>query len=505
VRGQVPGSLVATSQSMTARATPTRRRARLSQRTLTVAAIFAVAAVALLIGPLPQDAAAQGMAPNLGTAASDATVTTQMTMDRHVTWGYAGPEFLGVAMLPTMKVNPLRSTELTATGISYVVWPSAKMNDYLDVLTNVGTRPDGSTFRPATSAATFVTWCKAVGCHAIIGLPGEINNSSFAVQEVKYFEKTLNFYPSFYEIGNEPGLWSHYNIPWSKWTATDKSPITELQYAELVDRYVTAIHAYDPTVPMLGLAGTGHGDNQETTWVYDTVKLNGPNLAGVAIHVYPISRNSGTLQAFDDALTARGSIARAAAADWQVMREACPTCHLQLIVTEFNVATVGKLGNSGTTATFMKGFPEVPVVAGLLAEGLQSNVANIDLYNLKSTFAGSIYANNGTPRPLFYLYADMLVHLDTRCVETEFTGNLGDFVGVACINHGRHMSLLLVNANPTTNIKVDLTGSRFPLDRSGVVYSYSSTMTVPLATPYVGSIPSTLTLPAESVFVVQVY
>lgn len=467
------------------------------------------AILTLAVGSLPLASASSssGAIAPWSVASSSSTVSTQLSMQRSTVVDNVSSEFWGIDLSPTEKLDTDRSDELAAAGIGYILWPSAKLNDEYDLVDNIIHKGDGSTSRPRTDASAFVDWCRSIKCHAIIGVPGEINNTTFVEEEVKYLVDTLHFQPAFWEIGNEPGLWKHYNIPWSQWSSTQNSGITPQGYAELVHRYISAMHSVDSTAQIIGLPGTGLGHDQEPIWIYDTVKLNGPHLAAVSIHVYPAPHLHGseaTLSRFDHSLVGKASIERRARVDWNEIHSACPTCHIALMITEFNAATVGVISDSGPYSKFMSGFDEAPYIAALVTQALQERVSNLDLYDLQSAFSGAMIASNGTPRPLYYLYSEMLVHLDPKAVDTNFSGSLGDFFGEVTIGNGTAMSLLLVNANPSMSVRVDLAGSGFTVDKSGTSWNYTSSTSRPTEKKWSGSIPDIWTLPPECVILIQV-
>jgi hypothetical protein len=450
---------------------------------------------------------------SLGTPATarapPPTFSTNVSVNPSRVVGYANAEFWGVDLDTTHVLNATETQQLNATGVDYQLWPGGKMNDWLDMLTNTVHYPNGTTASPKEDIQQFAQWCKSTRCHAIIGLPGEINDSVLAASEVGYIEGTLHFHPTFWEIGNEPGLWVDYDLPWSAWTATSAAKVTALQYAILVKGYVTAIHAVDPSARIVGLPGTGLGSYDEPTWVYDTLLVNQHTIAAIGLHVYPaghLSALTGNLTEFDDALSGKGGIDTRIPLVRQQMAQACRTCHPQLLVTEFNAATVGAVGNVGSYATFMDGFDNVPFVAAGAAQALDHRIRNLDLWDFASGYPGALFASNDTPRPLYYLYSQMFVHLEPTAINTTFSGSLGEFFGIAttATSSGQtHLVLLLANANPTQSVRVHFASLGLPTGTSTVDWRFTSTMGQPTQTTYSGAPPGSITLAAESVVVIS--
>lgn len=410
-------------------------------------------------------------------------------------------------MSPLQSLGTTQSQALASTGITYVRWPSGELNDQYDITTNLIHNDDGSTNAARTNPSAFVAWCRSVGCHAILGIPGETNSAMFAASEVSYIEKNLGFHPAYWEIGNEPGLWVHYNLAWNQWNTSQNSGVTAAVFAQVVQRYVTAIHGVDPAAKVIGLSGTGLGFYKENVWVYDTVKLNGPNLSAVAIHAYPaghLNGLTGNLSAFDQSLSSKGALQMRVPLDQAAIASACPSCRLPLFATEYNAATVGAINNTGTYAGFMRGFYEVPYVASEVVQGLLEHMGDMDLYNLQGSFPGAMIDQHGAARPLYYLFATMLDRLDPMVVRTSFSGSLGEFFGVASVFGSSSMTLLVANANPTTAIAFSLAGSGFLLNGPGTAWTFAAGMTQPSTSSWSRSVPLQWTVSAESVLLIQV-
>ena len=117
----------------------------------------------------------------------------------------------------------------------------------------------GAASNVTTNLTSFVTWCETFGCHAILELPAEIDDPSTAAYDVSYTERVLAFHPSYWEIGNEPAIWTHFEIPWSEWNASQAQNATPEQFAQVVPAYNIAIHSVDPSAPIIGLGGVGTG------------------------------------------------------------------------------------------------------------------------------------------------------------------------------------------------------------------------------------------------------
>jgi hypothetical protein len=317
------------------------------------------------------------------------------------------PSFWGVNVRPYAALTAGVATGVAATPLQVVRWPGGEVADQLNLSRNVIYHDDGSTYSPPGSFPAFAAWCSSLRCRAIIGLPGEIDSPSTAAYDVRYIEQVVGFHPAYYEIGNEPALWTHFGVPWSAWSTSQHLTATPASYAQVVRAYVEAIRSVDPAAQIIGLPGVGTGASAETAWIQATVAVNGPNLSAVAIHVYPAGPGpSGTpeLGAFYGSLSGAGSLAQRLPADRAAILSACPSCHgLQLFVTELGEGTGG-----GSYDGFMAGAPGVTYLAAELAQGIEANLSNLDVFALQSTYPASLFASNGAATPTGSLYETAL-------------------------------------------------------------------------------------------------
>jgi hypothetical protein len=406
-------------------------------------------------------------------------------------------------------LNATATADLVHAGVTYVVWPSGAANDEYDYLTNELYAANGSTSTPKQNASEFVAWCESIDCHAIIGLPAEINNSHFAAGEVTYFEKTLHFSPAFWEMGNEPALWTNYNTAWDHWSASAQSTPAAMQYAILLKEYITAIHAVDASAQIIGLAGIGVSGHTGPTWVSDVMRVNGASIAAIALHVYPGSgplEASGNLSDFDSTLTSYGSLEVRMPGTRQAIAEGCPKCTPQILLTEFNAAPVGAIDNSGNYAEFMDGFDNVPYIASEIVQGLGAGVSSLDLYDFKSSYPGAFLNESGQTRPIYPLFTTILPHLEPKVISTTIQGTVEDFFGIAATGRSNGhtvMTLLLANANPIDPVKLNVAALDLPTLTSTLSWSYTSSMSAPHETIWIGGPSSHWTIAPESVLLIS--
>ncbi len=366
----------------------------------------------------------------------------------------AGPipsSYFGVDLRVEYPPTGSPGVNLSGTPIHWVRWPGGDVGERLDALNDRIYNENGSITSDPTTLTAFVSWCKSVGCGAIIQLPTEIDDPSYAASEVQYIAQQLDFTPEYYELGNEPALWTHFEIPWADWNASQEVNATPSAYAEVVVQYVQEIHAVDPSARILGLGGLGTGAYGETTWIRAIAEAAGTEVAGYSVHVYPAggtTNATASLGAFFDSLTDASSISSRIPPDRAALASACPSCADEpFLVTELGSGNAG-----GPYDGLMASYAEVPYIAALLIQGLEQNVTNTDLFAYESTYNGSFYTPpSSAPHPVELLYADLLPLLGEERVVVSPSAVVPGFYTVATTGGpGGALTVLAVNAGNTT-------------------------------------------------------
>jgi hypothetical protein len=369
--------------------------------------------------------------------------------------------FWGADVRVYSEIGSSQASEWQTSPLTVARWPGGAVADGYNYTTNVITKTGGGIYTPPQDEQQFISWCQQVRCEAIFGVPAEIDQPATAAYYVAYTENTLHFHPAYWEIGNEPGLWENFNLPWAKWHLDANSPVTPAEYAQVVHAYIAAMRAVDPTIRIIGLPGTGLGASQETTWLADTVALNGPNLSAVAIHVYSAGDGNGTptLPGFFASLSGRGSLEVRIPIDRQAIETACPSCGpIPIFVTEF-----GSGNGGGMWDGYMDSFPNVPYITASLIQGISLNVSNIDLFAFQSTYPGSLYNPSGTQSPIGELYEQLLPQLGSLYVPTSLSSPIQGIYAAATLgDHDSEAALLIVNANATTSVTIPIGSAGFP-------------------------------------------
>ncbi|MCI4323970.1 MAG: hypothetical protein L3K03_08175 [Thermoplasmata archaeon] len=397
----------------------------------------AVVLIALLLLPaLPNPAAPA--APSLSSGSSVAgariagstapTVTVNLTVTGN-TPIHLSNQFWGTTVSPRAHLLPLEGELVNATPTQIIVWPGGNGGDEYDPLTNTLYNVSGNS-TPTVAVTTeqeFVQWCESIHCSAIMQVPAEIDNATIAAQIVNYTENGLGFHPNYWEIGNEPELWEHWDVPWTRWNdSVGQRNITPTQYAWEVDNYTTAMRLVDPAVQVIGIAATGRSDGSlwnASGWIDPTIAVDGPNLSAVAFHAYPagtVNHSAVSVAQF------YGTIAGSAGLPAQITllrntiatttHAACPSCRpVPLFVTELGAALYHYQDSA-----FSVGFPGALDFAAQITQAITLNEANVDLYGAVSGTSNSWFNLTGSQRSDYTLYSQIFTHLGSVAYPSQF-------------------------------------------------------------------------------------
>jgi hypothetical protein len=372
---------------------------------------------------------------------------------------------------------PNEAALVNATPTNVIVWPGGNTGDSYNPLNNTITHPSGknTTWKtPATSEAEFVAWCKSIRCTAIFQVPAEIDNVSIAEQVVNYTEKTLGFYPAYWEIGNEPEFWKEWRIPWTLWGFehnSGKQLITPMQYASEVHNYTVALRSVDPSIQIIGIAAAGRPHNKlaVSAWINATVEENPGLISGIALHVYSNGRvGPYTLPNFYGGISGTWDLERdVTSAEKDIsnqLNQTCPTCApIPVFVTE-----IGSAISFQGYGVFAKQFPGALGTAAMELQGIALNLPTADIFAGVMGTANSWMDFKENIRPDYTIYSQMLSHLGNEVYPVNIqtpsgpTYTLGNdslsanLMGVATQSPAQssRSDLFLLNMNLTTNVSL---------------------------------------------------
>jgi hypothetical protein len=362
----------------------------------------------------------------------------------------------GVNVAPTHVFNASETKLVAATPVRYLRFPGGDDTEWLNWTSGVLTEPEGTTTHATTSLADFVTACEAIQCKAILGLPAEIDQPSTAASYVTYTEHTLGFYPAYWEIGNEPSAWTHYDQPWYQW-GTAGTGVTPDQYAILVHQYIAAIRQVDPSTPILGLAAAEKGS--PTEWIPPLLALDGPALAGISIHEYPAVPTPAfvsPVRYFSSLTYGEYAIPTVVPSYWSSISASCPRCSLQLFLTETGTSD----GATGAFAGYDSGFDGALYEAAEVTQLLAQKVANVDWFTLQGGYASAWLKGAAQLTPTYGFFSEILPQLGSNYLPTTVAGFPGVYAaGTTGGPHG--YSLLVVNTNPASKVVFSLSQAGF--------------------------------------------
>ena len=385
------------------------------------------------------------------------------------------PYALGINARANYALGPSVASWINGTTVRLVRWPGGNLSDRMDPLANGGAGAiydsSGRSVPATTSLAQFVTWCRSFEGAAILTLPGEIDNATYAAAVAREVTQGLGFAPAYWEIGNEPGLWTHWGIPWSEWNTSQAVGPTPAEYAEEVAAYITAVRSVDPTAQFLGLPGVGTGASEQS-WIRAVVAGDGPNLSGIAIHVYPAGPipSSESPAAFFATLEGAASIPARVPADLAEIRSACPSCRISLLVDE-----VGSVTGTGFPS-YVRGYDAATYLAAEVVQGLIQGVASIDLWALQSTYPDSWSDPSGTLGSPYALYSTFLSRLPGGIYPVGFSPSGTGLYGLAGITStpgGGTAMVFLVNTNTTHAFRLSLSAAGFPVTSASEGWTWS--------------------------------
>lgn len=311
------------------------------------------------------------------------------------------------------------------------------------------------------SVPAFITWCdsRAPRCQSILKLPGENNNSAEDAYYANYIVHTLGFQPSYWTIGNEPMLWTHYDLPWSEWRTTDHSVPTPIAYAYDVKAAIAAVRQVDPAGRFIGIESDCECSGN---YISAVAAVDGANISAIGYHTYPSTalQTYETLSEFFAPLTSKYNITTSYATVRNAVTPECATCgSLPILVTEYD-------SGPGRGATNWAGtYYDAAFLAASVVQALLDNVTMFLVYNLQSTgppnastLGWGLVQFDGIIGPEGLLYSLLLSHFATGSVYATSLATTAGNVWSVLSENATTRSFLFVNANVTEPVVLSLGG-----------------------------------------------
>ncbi len=412
--------------------------------------------------------------------------------------------FWGTTVSPIAPLLPYEAAAVAATPARTVVWPGATMGDAYDPLTNQIWKGAAAAEIAPTSEAAFAEWCRSVGCTPILQVPGEIDDPAIAAQIVNYSENVLGLHPVAWEIGNEPGFWSHWRQPWGSWNTTVPAP-NSMEYAWEVHNYTLSMRQVDPTARIIGLPAVGRtpANDEIGKWIAAVISVDGPNISAISIHVYPDpAPTNDTLSEFYATLSPSNSLSVPARVPYLEglianLTASCGSCGpIALTFTEIGSAITGR----PDADHYSLGFPGAMYMAAQMAQAIDFNLTNVDAFAAVLDTANSWFAISGNARPLFVLQSDILSHLGRDAYPVSFSGGFPGLYGVATRDpsDGNRSDLLVVNTNLSQSVQFAPSFPGAALSEPTAAWSWSNNSTEAPVSNYFPGAPGSYVLPPNS-------
>ena len=285
---------------------------------------------------------------------------------------------------------------------------------------------------------------------------------------------TVGFQPDYWSIGNEPTGWTHYGIPWTKWSASDASTPTPLAYALDVKAAIAAVSAVDPGAKFIGVEAACPCNS---AWFQQVAKIDGDRIAAIAYHSYPSTgATTVSLPQFYGPLATSSNLSGSYALVRSQIAGQCATCaSLPIFVNEYNAGpgwAPSNLGGSYANAVFL---------AASVVQALNANVSQLTIFNLQNgapSYGFSMMTSKGVVGPTGILFSQMLPHLAIGTTYGTSIATLVPGLWSVLTRNATTQSLLVVNTNLTQSVSVSL-GLAFQVTSPGNVYRWSPGVAVP--------------------------
>jgi hypothetical protein len=399
------------------------------------------------------NASAAGVLPALAITPSYTTLSTTLTVNRSSV--NLSSQFWGTTVNNEVRMFRGETDAVNATPAKVLVWPGAMAGEDYDPFTNTHYSTYYGTPTPAlTNESQFIQMCRAIHCTAIMQVPAEIDDPSYAEAVVNYTEVNLSFTPAYWMIGNEPELWNHWKVAWKNWPSDYTGGPTPTQFGDEVVNYVKAIRAVDNNTPILGLPASGCTCGYYTfaQWIAGVLAVTGDKIQAVAFHEYPagwLGTGNGSLQAFYGTIQGAASIPTRMVAARAAVQSTCPACNVSVLISE-----LGSALSWSAYGQYAIGFSGDLSLASQITQAMAVNLTNIDLFATELATTNSWFGTNGSARTDYSLYSNVFDHLGTQSFSVNSTG-LGRSVyaidTIAPNDQGRR-DLLVVNDNISHSI-----------------------------------------------------
>ncbi len=458
--------------------------------TVTATAPPSTGAVVQVVNSTPVASVAPTAVPAATTPSASITIVNA-SFAKHISWSFWG---INVAAQQTFKTSD--ASNIAATPVDFIRFPGGDVGEQYNYTSGIITNNNGATQHAGTSVSQFVTSCESISCHAIMQLPAEIDQPYTAAYYANYVVHTLNFQPAYWEIGNAVPGWTHFDQPWSAWSSASSQHITADGFAAEVGQYITAIKAVDKGAHFIAFGSAMGTPDYAKVWISELALVDGKNLSGISVHSYVMGAAPANPTWSDllSNLNGKYSMVDQVTADRSYLTANCPKCNLKLFITEANGAEVNNY------TQLLPSFAGDLYLAADVVYGLNLRLTNIDWFCYASNYGGA-WDNGGTWQMQYTLFTQMFSELGHSTLATAVSGP-SSFYAAATYSKSTGLALLMVNANITSKVSVNLGATGILLGAAGDLRQWANGSTGPKNSTL--TLGTTLTLPALSISVLRV-
>jgi hypothetical protein len=422
--------------------------------------LLGVATLLVLPPPLAHAGPPTSAAGSLAAAGTNVTLVNA-TLRGGPTIAHTASTFFGL-VAPTAQPNGIatnRGVGVFLNSTPFVSFSYTEDSDQCNITTNTLWSSNGvpSGGCPLDVAA-FKAWCTSRGasCVSIIDLPGENNNTGEDVNMANYIVHTVGFQPTYWALGDEPELWTHYGIPWSQWRSTDATNATMVAYSVELRTVIAAVRAVDPAGKWIGVQSDC--GQCSLNYIKTVARIDGTRIAAMAFHTYPSERLTNvSLAQFFRPLYGHTNISTSYTRIRADIANQCPNCStMPIFITEYNS------GPGWGPTNFAGSYPNAAFLAASEIQALRANVSMLTIYALQGTGPGFDWVMmNGTDAlgPQGVLYGSLLEKMAIGTVEGVTIRSTAKNLWGVITYHGPEKTFLFVNANVTHSVDLTLGGA----------------------------------------------
>jgi hypothetical protein len=392
---------------------------------------------------------APAVAESAGPASPVVANLVNVTIGREV--GTPGPGFWGVS-LDGGNPNPDNPTllgYLNATPFTVLRYGAAWADEENWTVPPPGCFHNGAArcWNATNDVVGFADLCRSEArYYCILGVPAEINSVATLAYLVLWLQNETGWRPNCWAIGNEPQVWTHFNLPWSSWSPEDSSLATAAQFAQVVRNYTATLRSIDgPATCIIGLESDSV-PSEIGSWTA-AVAAAAPNVTSVAMHQYPDFRCNGQSTAQILGLHNLTATERA-------YNEAVANASgIPVQVHEFNL---GDGPSPSACQPFIQGSVGAVFASAVVAQALAGDVPELTYFHFDCATQDCLVSNTtGVATRTYDLYSQLLGQMElNKTWNVTLSGGGAGTYAVLGGDGAESRTLLVSNARPATGLNL---------------------------------------------------